>query len=43
VADGYLATGRASDAVRVYEVALKLDPQNPGLQKKLTDANSKSR
>jgi tetratricopeptide (TPR) repeat protein len=41
VADGYMAKGRPRDAARVYEVALKLDPQNPGLQKKLTDANSK--
>jgi tetratricopeptide (TPR) repeat protein len=43
VADGYIGAGRAQDAVRVYQAALKLDPENAELQRKLADANSRLR
>ncbi len=39
VGDGYLKAKRQSDAARAYKRALELNPGNPQLQKKLSQAN----
>lgn len=41
VGDVFMRTGRVSDAVRVYERALTLDPGNAQLQSKVAEARSK--
>ena len=40
VGDAYSGAGKTRDAVRAYEAALKLDPQNAEIQKKLADLNA---
>jgi tetratricopeptide (TPR) repeat protein len=35
IGDGYAGAGRTKDAIRAYQAALKLDPQNTELQRKL--------
>lgn len=42
VGDGYMNAGRPSDAVRAYQRALQLDPNNLELQNKLAAARAKS-
>ncbi len=42
VGDGYMNAGRPRDAVRAFERALQLDPNNPELQNKLAAARAKS-
>ena len=42
VGDGYMNTGRPRDAVRAFERALQLDPNNSELQNKLAAARAKS-
>jgi tetratricopeptide (TPR) repeat protein len=42
VGDGYMSAGRPRDAVRAFERALQLDPNNPELQNKLAAARAKS-
>ena len=42
VGDGYMKAGRASDAARVYQRALQLDPDNADLQSKLAGARAKN-
>lgn len=38
--DSYASAGKTRDAVRVYQAALRLDPQNSDIQKKLSDLNA---
>ncbi len=40
VGDGYASAGKTRDAVRAYQAALKLDPQNPEIQKKLAEISA---
>lgn len=42
VGDGYMNAGRSRDAVRAYQRALQLDPNNLDLQSKLAAARAKS-
>jgi len=42
VGDGYMNAGRPRDAVRAFERALQLDPNNPDLRNKLAAARAKS-
>jgi tetratricopeptide (TPR) repeat protein len=42
VGDGYMSAGRPVDAVRAYQRALQLDPNNLELQNKLAAARAKS-
>jgi tetratricopeptide (TPR) repeat protein len=39
IGDGYLSAGRTRDAVRAYQAALKLDPDNGEVQRKLNELN----
>lgn len=41
VGDGFMSTGRARDAVRAYDRALQLDPNNTDLQQKAAAARAK--
>jgi tetratricopeptide (TPR) repeat protein len=40
VGDGYAGAGRTKDAIRAYQAALKFDPQNSDVQRKLSQLNS---
>jgi tetratricopeptide (TPR) repeat protein len=42
IGDGYAGAGRTKDAIRAYQAALKLDPQNADLQRKLAGLSSAS-
>jgi tetratricopeptide (TPR) repeat protein len=42
VGDGYMSAGRARDAIRAYNQALQLDPDNADLQTKAAAARAKS-
>lgn len=41
VGDGYMKAGRTRDAVRAYDRALELDPNNPDVQQKAAAARAK--
>jgi tetratricopeptide (TPR) repeat protein len=41
VGDAYASGGRRTDAIRAYQAALRLDPQNADLQKKITDLSAR--
>lgn len=41
VGDGYMKAGRSADALRAYQHALQLDPNNTGLQTKIAEARKK--
>lgn len=42
VGDGFMKSGRPKDALRAYQHALELDPDNTTLQSKLSDARERS-
>ena len=42
VGDGYLKAGRPQEAVRAYQRALQLDPNNPELQNKIAAARGRT-